>query len=125
MSETEPFAAVSEVLPSDPPALSEDGGTSPPSIPPKARSGFQRQKLKVKALERRVHELEDNHENLLTDYEGLLADHERLGRDYAKLESAFNEITQLNATLAGELRQLKSQQRPGPVRYGTTNLMGM
>jgi hypothetical protein len=117
MSETEPFA-VAEVSPSDPPALSEDGGTSPPDTPPKARSGFQRQKLKIKALERRVHELEDS-------YDGLFSDFEKLERDYIKLEYAFNEITELNTALAGELRQLKSQQRPGPVRYGTTNLMGM
>jgi DNA repair exonuclease SbcCD ATPase subunit len=91
-----------------------------PDPPPKARSGFQRQKLKVEALKGRIQELESDHENLMTDYEGLLSDHERLERDYAKLELAFEEITELNSELASELRQLK-QQRP-PIRYGS--LMG-
>ena len=59
-------------------------------------------------------ELEDS-------YDGLYSDFEKLERDYAKLELAFNEITELNTALAGELRQLK-QHRPNPVRYGA--LMG-
>jgi hypothetical protein len=115
MSENDPVAIAAEVPPSDPPALSEDGGTAPSDTPPKARSGFQRQKLKVEALKRRVQELEDS-------YDGLFADFEKLERDYIKLEAAFNEITELNTALAGELRQLK-QQSP-PIRYGA-NLMGM
>jgi hypothetical protein len=91
---------------------SEGGGT-----PVKPRSGFQRQKIKIQRLT-------ELYENALCDYEALLADHDKLERDYAKLEVAFSEVTELNAALAGELRQLK-QQRPSPVRYGTTNLMGM
>jgi DNA repair exonuclease SbcCD ATPase subunit len=121
MSETEAFAIASEVPSPNPHASSEGDGTVPSDTPPKARSGFQRQKLKVEALKRRVQELEETHENLLTDYEALLSDHERLERDYAKLELAFNEITELNSELAGELRQIK-ERRSNPVRYGT--LMG-
>jgi hypothetical protein len=116
MAENEGLAVAAEVPPSDPPALSEVGGTSPPDTPVKHRSGFSRQKAKVEALTRRVQELEDS-------YDGLFSDFERLERDYAKLESAFNEITELNTSLAGELRQLK-QRRPEPVRYGS-NLMGI
>jgi hypothetical protein len=108
------------------------GNTPPPEVTPtsgggtptKPRSGFARQKLKVKRLT-------ELYENLLNDYEGLLADHDRLQAEHnktlldcAKLEVAFSEVTELNAALAGELRQLK-QQHPAPVRYGTTNLMGM
>jgi hypothetical protein len=117
MSETEPFATASEVPPPCSTAPHEGGGTAASELPvSKPRSGFARQKLKVKALERRVHELEDS-------YDGLFADFEKLERDYIKLEHAFNEVTELNTALAGELRQLKSQQRPGPVRYGS--LMGV
>jgi hypothetical protein len=117
MSENEALAVAEEVSPSDPPALSEDGGTGLPDTPPKARSGFQRQKLKVAALQRRIQELED-------DYDRACSDFEQLERDYAALEAGFNELSALNEALASELRQLK-QRRPEPVRYGTTNLMGM
>jgi hypothetical protein len=100
------------------------GDTPPPEVTPtegggtptKPRSGFARQKLKVKRLT-------ELYENLLNDYEGLLADHDKLGRDYRALEAAFNEVTDLNTALASELRQLK-QQRPAPVRYGM-GLMGV
>jgi hypothetical protein len=123
MPENKPFAVATEVPPSDPPALSEDGGTSPPDTPIKHRSGFSRQKAKVVALESRVQELEESHENLLTDYEGLLSDHDRLERDFAKLESAYGEVCQLNSELAAQVQRLKSQ-RPAPVRYGAPSLMG-
>jgi hypothetical protein len=80
----------------------------------------------------KVQRLTELYENLLNDYEGLLADHDRLQAEHnktlldcAKLEVAFNEVTELNTELAAELQRLKSQQRPAPVRYGTTNLMGM
>jgi hypothetical protein len=125
MSETEPFAVASEVPSPNPPASSEGDGTVPQEPQTKPRSGFARQKLKVEALKRRVQELEDSNETILTDYEGLLSDHDKLERDYSALEAGFNELTQLNEALAGELRKLKSQQRPGPVRYGASNLMGM
>jgi hypothetical protein len=115
MSETDGFAVASEVPPPDPPVANEGGGTAPQEPQTKPRSGFQRQKLKVEALKRRVQELEDS-------YDGLYSDFEKLEHDYTKLESAFNEVTSLNATLAGELQQLK-RQRP-PVRYGA-NLMGL
>ena len=77
--------------------------------PAKPRSGFARQKIKIAALERRIQQLQDAYG--------------QLERDYVQLESAFAEIAQLNASLAGELQQLK-QQRSAPVRYGA-NLMGM
>jgi hypothetical protein len=69
----------------------------------------------------RIQELEGDHENLQDDYEALLSDHDRLLADFAKLDLAFNEITELNTELAAELRQLK-QRRGEPVRYGS--LMG-
>ena len=78
MSETEPFATASEVPPPCSTAPHEGGGTAASELPvSKPRSGFARQKLKVKALERRVHELEDS-------YDGLFADFEKLERDYIK-----------------------------------------
>jgi hypothetical protein len=96
----------------------EGGGT-----PTKHRSGFARQKAKVKYLT-------ELYENLLNDYEGLLADHDRLQAEHnktlldcAKLEVAFSEVTELNTELAAELQLAKSQQRSAPARYG--NLMGM
>jgi hypothetical protein len=97
-----------DIPPSDIPST-EGGGT-----PVKPRSGFQRQKIKIARLT-------ELYSNLQDDYEALLADHDRLLADSGKLESAFNEITELNASLAAELRHAK-QQRPGPVRYGS--LMG-
>jgi chromosome segregation ATPase len=122
MSETEAFAAAAEVPPSGPPAPETGGGTAPEPPASKPRSGFARQKLKVEALKRRIQELEGDHETLLTDYEGLLADHDRLEQDYRALEAGFNELSQLNETLADELRKLKSHQQRPPIRYGS--LMG-
>jgi hypothetical protein len=118
MSETEPLAVATEVPPPCSPTPSEGGGTeaSDQLQANKPRSGFARQKLKVKRLT-------ELYENLLNDYEGLLADHDKLGQDYHALEAAFNEVTDLNTALASELRQLK-QQRPAPARYGM-GLMGV
>jgi hypothetical protein len=102
--------------------LPEVTPTDSSGTPTKHRSGFARQKAKVKYLT-------ELYQTLLNDYEGLLAYHDRLRAEHdkavldcTKLEVAFNEVTELNAALAGELRQLK-QQRP-PVRYGAS-LMGV
>jgi hypothetical protein len=101
------------------------GNTPPPEVPKpegggtstKPRSGFARQKLKVQRLT-------ELYQNLLNDHDQLLSDYHRIESDYLALEAAFDEINQLNATLADELRRLKSQQRPAPVRYGM-GLMGV
>ena len=113
MSETEAFATAAEVPPSGP-APETGGGTAPEPPPSKPRSGFGRMKIKVARLT-------ELYENMRNDYEAVCVEHDRLLADYAKLELAFNEITELNTELASELRQLK-QHRPNPVRYGT--LMG-
>jgi hypothetical protein len=118
MSETEPLAVASEVPSPNPPASSEGAGTTPTDTPTKHRSGFSRQKAKVARLT-------EINESLRDDYDRLLGDYHKLEGDYLALEAAFNEVTELNTALADELRRLKSQQRPSPVRYGTTNLMGM
>ena len=121
MSETQEAHALEpvagDVLSTEvPPA--DGGGTPPPDTPTKHRSGFSRQKAKVARLT-------ELYSNLQDDYEGLLVDHDRLERDYRAIEAAYSEVCQLNATLADELRQLKSQQqRPSPVRYGM-GLMGV
>jgi hypothetical protein len=73
----------------------------------------------------KIARLTELYENMRNDYEAVCTDHDRLLADYGRLEAAFREITELNTALAGELRQLKTQQRPTPVRYGATNLMGM
>jgi hypothetical protein len=79
-------------------------------------SGFARQKVKVARLT-------ELYQNLLNEHDQLLSDYHRIESDYATLEAGFDELSRLNETLAEELKKLKSQQR-GPVRYGTTDLMG-
>jgi hypothetical protein len=108
------------------------GVVSPPEVPPaegsgtptKHRSGFARQKAKVKYLTEIYSNLQDDYEDLLADHDRLRAEHDKTLLDCAKLEVAFSEVTELNTELAAELQRLK-QQRPAPVRYGAANLMGM
>jgi hypothetical protein len=100
-----------------------EGGGTPSDEPQKPRSGFQRQKLKIARLTELYENMRDDYEGLLADHDRLQAEHNKTLLDCAKLEVAFNEVTELNAALAGELRQLK-QRRPVPVRYGM-GLMGV
>jgi len=117
MSETEHVAVATEGPPPGSPAPEPGGGTATPpdeGQASKPRSGFARQKIKLQRLT-------ELYENTLCDYENLLADYHKLEQKYRVLEDAFSEVIQLNASLAGELRQLKQQR---PVRYGS-NLMGL
>jgi hypothetical protein len=105
-----------------------DAGTSPPNAPrvappaeaspDKPRSGFQRQKIKIQRLT-------DLYQNLQLDHEALRDEHDKLLRDFHELDDAFNEVTQLNAELAAELRQARHRQptQHPPVRFG--DLMGL
>jgi hypothetical protein len=87
------------------------------ATPVKPRSGFARQKLKIQRLT-------DLYDNLLLDHEQLLLSYNKLEAEYHQLEDAFNEITALNSSLAGELREAR-QHRPtfGSTSFGS--LMGM
>jgi hypothetical protein len=123
MSETEELAVATEVPPPCSTASQDGGGTEVLEPPSKPRSGFGRMKIKVARLTELYENMRSDYETLLADHFALRQSHEKLEGDYTTLESAFSEIAHLNATLAGELRQLK-QQRPASVRYGV-GLMGM
>jgi hypothetical protein len=115
------------------------GGTAPESAPvaaavegteardpAKPRSGFARQKLRIVRLTNDLEVLQNEYWQLQADHERLQGSHDRLEAEYRQIEAAFAEITQLNAALSAELRQVK-QHRPATTfgSPGLGSLMGM
>jgi hypothetical protein len=120
--ENEALSVVEEVSPPGPPVPEERGGTPPaPEPQAKPRSGFGRMKVKIARLTELYENMRNDYEAVCIEFDRLQAEHDKTLLDCAKLEVAFDEVTELNAELAGELRQLK--QHRNPVRYGA--LMGV